>query len=354
MRANFAMTGESRRDVRVAENTRVLWHIPKNGLVGQGRVRNISNSGMLVEMACEETFPEQSNFSFDSNLNAANYIPEEAKLIWRKKKRFSDNQYLCGVQFGELPENISSRLNIRVEEGVRKLVRSWKAQRALRYSLSAITVALLGYSLWLGGSIYKDISETNERLLVAFSQQAELTREYQALYADTTRRLADATIELNQLAALYQESQQTLAANRQELAVLQSVLAQTEGLLEKSQSGAPVVQQQAAASVVDPALLRQTPPDIFEIGQGQRLIALYKENIAQVRAQIRQIKREDRMVRIAALRERDRIKLMHGNGGYLTKSGQLVKVDEARYNAAAMEPGQAASRVRVDVTVFQE
>ena len=83
-----ALRGGSRRHVRVKENTRLLWHVRESGLVGHGRIRNLSASGMLVELTSVNAFPDQSIFSFDSNLNDANYIPDTGQLVWRKKNVF--------------------------------------------------------------------------------------------------------------------------------------------------------------------------------------------------------------------------------------------------------------------------
>ena len=149
------------------------------------------------------------------------------------------------------------RLKKRIESGVRDLIRMWKINRAVSIFLGVVTGALIGYAVWLGGIIFQDVSRSNEGLLVTATQQADLTREYQrfyadttrqladvtlelnqtaALYADTTRRLADVTLGLNQTIALYQESQKSLQATQQELAVVKSVLSQTESLLARGTS----------------------------------------------------------------------------------------------------------------------
>ena len=347
-----ALKEESRRHVRIKENTRLLWHIKESGLVGHGRIRNLSASGMLVELTSVNALPDQSIFYFDSNLNDANYIPDTGKLVWRKKKRFSSNGYLCGFQFADLPLVLLYRLKKRVEVGVKNLIRMWKINRAVSIFLGVVTGALIGYAAWLGGIIFQDVSRSNEGLLATATQQADLTREYQrlyadttlrladvtlelnqttALYADTTRRLADVTLELNQTIALYQESQKFLQATQQELAVVKSVLSQTESFLAAAQAKNVEAEQQTVAAG----------------SQAGRASA----------ALINQFKYENHLARISALAERDRVRLLYGNQGYFVKSGQPVQIDEQQYQAAsfdALSPEKTPNpKVRVNVAVFQ-
>jgi hypothetical protein len=345
-----ALRGESRRHIRVNESTCLLWHVRENGLVGQGRVRNISASGMLAELTSVDAPPDKNIFSFDSNLNDVNYIPETGRLVWRKRKRFSNNTYLCGFQFDNLPEVLAGRLSKRVDDGVRHLVWRWKAGRRVGFFLAGVTVALTGYALWLGGIIFQDVSRSNQGLLATASQQADLTREYQRLYADTTRRLADVTLELNQTTAQYQEAQNQLQAAQQELVMTKSVLSATEGLLAHAQ--AKNTPHAAGQTVL-------TQDRVNSIPDARALIASYRDRIQAVTAQIRRIKHENHLARVSALEERDRVRLMHGNKGYFVKGGQPVQVDVRQYRAAsfdALPPGKVPnpdSKVRVNVTVFQ-
>ncbi|GEM_PF-2299477 len=350
-----ALAGESRRHVRVKENTPLLWHIRENGLVGQGRIHNISNSGMLVELASASALPENNTFSFDSNLNSINYIPEAGNLVWQRKKRFSRDKYLCGFEFGTLPEVLASRLSKRVEEGIQKLVGIWKIKRVITVVLSLLTAALVGYAVWLGGIIFQDISRSNQRLLTTVSQQADLTRKYQGLYVDSTRRLADVTLELNQTTAQYQDAQNQLQAAQQELVMTKSVLSTTEGLLAQVQ--AKTVPH--AVTPVGPAQIVLATYAVHSVEEGKALIVSYRNQIQAVVDQIDQINYEDHLARISALEERDRVRLMYGNQGFFVKSGKAVVVDMRQYQAAnfdAIPSGRAPhpdSKVRVNVTVFQ-
>ena len=343
------LRGESRRHVRVPENTRLLWHMRENGLVGQGRIRNISASGMQIDLTSVNTLPENSIFSFDSNLNDANYIPDTGRLVWRRKKRFSADQYSCGFEFANVSDVLASRLGNRVEEGVRHLTRMWKVNRGVTILLVAVTIGLTGYAVWLGSVIFQDVSRSNEGLLATATQQADLTREYQRLYADTTRRLADVTLELNQTTALYKEAQNQLQSTQHELTMAKFILSETEGLLAQAQ----------ARAIPQAAQVALTPDMVHNVQDGRALIASYRDRIQEVAALINQLKYENRLARISVLAERDRVRLMYGNQGYFVKSGQPVQVDEQQYQAAsfdALPPGKVPNpdpKVRVNVTVFQ-
>ena len=145
-RSTARLEGESRRHVRVKENTRLLWHLRENGLVGQGRIRNISTSGMLLELTSVNALPDQSVFSFDSNLNDANYIPETGRLVWRKRKHLSNDKYFCGFEFNDVPEVLASRLNKKISDGVQSLVKMWKINRAFSVLLATVAIVLIGYA----------------------------------------------------------------------------------------------------------------------------------------------------------------------------------------------------------------
>jgi hypothetical protein len=353
------IAGEARHNVRVGENTRLLWHIKETGLAGEGRVRNISASGMLVELTSVHTIPDKNVLFFDSNPNEANYIPQTGRLVWQRRKRFAGDTRLCGVKFTDVPEVILSRLGKRIDDGVQHLLRVWKITNAVGRFTSAVAIALIVYSGWLGWIIYQGTAQSSDKLLGNSSGQAALTREYQRLYTDTTRRLTDVTLELNQTTALYEQSQQALQNSRQELAVLKSVLSQTENMLAQAQG--QNTQDVQGPDVVagwddDPAV-----ENIRDIQGGKTLISLYKDRIQTVRAQIDRIRRDEQAGRITALQERDRIRLMLGNQGYFVRNGRDIQVNMAQYRAAnpnaaggySGKTPQSDSRVKVNVTVFQ-
>ena len=93
---------ENRIDLRVKDKTRIQWKLEGQDVEGQGKVHNISASGMLLEMNTGVIPNDGCSISFGSE--ASDYIPQNGRLVWQKKKRFSKGKCLCGVEFVE-PQN---------------------------------------------------------------------------------------------------------------------------------------------------------------------------------------------------------------------------------------------------------
>lgn len=362
-----------RQSLRVRENKRVLWHIRNSELIGYGRVRNLSTSGMLLELTSPIRLAAESLFSFDASLRPDNFIPDAGRLVWQKKKRFSRNRYLCGVQFSGVPAEVLSRLRQRVQGRINDSVRARRLGDLVGTPLMVAFVALASYAAYLSGSVYKDFYLSNQNMSVLAGQQAALTRAYQGFYAATALQLEGVTQELDQTTYLYQESQRMLGSASRELEALKALLAQTEAMLtlaqteniqlKKDQDAVAQLQAKDARLTDELALakneLEKYSADIADIQAGRKLIGLYHGQIKAVKAQIKDIKRGARRTRIAALRERDKVKTLLGNNGFIIRDGQMVQVDMEQYqqaqnvNALPVAPSAAFPKVKVDVTLFQ-
>lgn len=362
-----------RQNLRVRENKRVLWHVKNSELIGYGRVCNISASGMLLELTSPIRLAAESLFSFDASLRPDNFIPDAGRLVWQKKKRFSRNRYLCGVQFAGVPVDGLSRLRQRVQDRIHDSVRARRLGDLVGTPLMVAFVALAGYAAYLSGNIYKDLYISNQNMSVLAGQQASLTRVYQGLYAETALQLEDVTQELDQTTYLYQQSQRMLGYASRELAAVKALLAQTEDMLalaqteniqfKKGQEAVALLRAKDVRLTDELALakseLDKYAADVSGIQEGKKLISLYHDQIRAVKAQIKDIRRGARRTRIAALRERDAVKMRLGNNGYIVKDGQMVKVDMEQYqqvqnvNALPAASASALPKVKVDVTLFQ-
>ncbi len=362
-----------RQSLRVQENKRVLWHIRNSELIGYGRVRNLSTSGMLLELTSPIRLAAESIFSFDASLRPDNFIPDTGRLVWQKKKRFSRNKYLCGIEFSGIPADILTQLRQRVQDRIHDSVRVRRLSDIVGAPLLVAFVVLAGYAAYLSGNIYKDLYVSNQNMSVLAGQQAALTRVYQGFYAQTALQLEGVTQELDQTTYLYQESQRMLGAASRELEAVKALLAQTESMLTLAQAEniqfkkdqEAVSRLQAKDATLTDELARakseldKYAADIAGIQEGKKLIGLYHDQIKAVKAQITDIKRGARRTRIAALRERDKVKTLLGNNGYIIKDGQMVKVNMEQYqqaqnvNALPVAPSSAFPRVKVDVTLFQ-
>ncbi len=374
MSRSQTMIHEERQNLRVKENLRILYGAKGAEGMSPGRVCDISASGMRMEMHAPSFLEDKSILSISSEAGGMDFIPGLGQLIWQRKKRFRKNRYLCGIKFMDTPENTSTRLRQRIQEHIHRLIAIRRISRVTGAVVLIAVAALTGYALWLFGIVYQGISSSNEQMLQSVDRQAVLTRNYQGLYQETNRKLLAATLELNQTNALYQESRQMLQAASAELRSVKAILTQTETMLAFAQRENLQLKQEIQtvsqlkdkdAHLADKVDGLQGQLDDFvhnrvkDVEAGRTWISFYHSRIKVVQSEIRQIKAKVRSARIAALRQRDRLRTMIGNNGYLTKDGQIVQVDRKQYEAMDMNPTepvgmpQANKNVKVNVTVFQ-
>lgn len=368
------MIHEARQNLRVRENLRILYGAEGAERMSQGRVCDISASGMRMEMHSPPFLADKSILSISSDSGGMDFIPGLGQLIWQRRKRFRKNRYLCGIKFMDTPEETSTKLRQRIQEHINRSISIRRIRRVTGAVVLLAVAALTGYALWLIGMVYQGISNSNQQMLRSVDQQAVLTRNYQGLYQKTNRRLLATTLELNQTNALYQESRQMLQAASEELRSVKATLAQTETMLAFAQRENLQFKQEIKmvsqlkdkdarladqVSAVNSQLDDFTHHDIRDVDEGRMRVAFYHSRIKIVQSEIRQIKEGVHNARIAALRQRDRLRTMIGNNGYLTKDGQIVRVDRNRYEAMDLNPAepvgmpQANQNVKVNVTVFQ-
>jgi len=98
--------------------------------------------------------------------------------------------------------------------------------------------------------------------------------------------------------------------------------------------------------------------DIRNVKEGDALIHVYRDKIRMIKTRVYQLRRQAKETRVAALRERDRIRMIIGNNGYFVKGGRAVTVDMERFQTQGLEAlhgagsAQPNKKVRVDVTLF--
>lgn len=363
------MIHEARQNLRVRENLRILYGVEGAERMSQGRICDISASGMRMEMRSPSFLADKGTLSIGSEDGGMDFIPGLGQLIWQRRKRFHKNRYLCGIKFMDTPEETSTKLRQRIQEHINRSISIRRISRVTGAVVLLAAAALTGYALWLIGMVYQGISSSNQQMLRSVDQQAVLTRNYQGLYQETNRKLLATTLELNQTNALYQESRQMLQAASEELRSVKAILVQTETMLafarrenlqfrQEIQTASQLKGKDARLADQVDAVNAQLDDfahnDIRDMDEGRTRVAFYHSRIKVVQSRIRQIKGEVRSARIAALRQRDRIRIMIGNNGYLTKNGQIVQVDRKRYEAMDLNPApQVNQNMKVNVTVFQ-
>src|SRR5262245_14422884 len=91
---------EWRRHPRVREQIPVRWSMPDHGLEGKGTVRNISISGMLLEIEGNFRPAEHARFVVeiaDEKLSAL--VPHDAQLVWFNYTMSDKRRKFCGLRF---------------------------------------------------------------------------------------------------------------------------------------------------------------------------------------------------------------------------------------------------------------
>lgn len=105
-----------RRHERIREEAPVRWRIEKSERAGEGQIRDISVSGVLLEVSTFFTPDKSSVFV----LNAVQgqdelVIPDRARLVWSKAMKMETGKHLCGLEFIKPPDSVVANIALRVE-----------------------------------------------------------------------------------------------------------------------------------------------------------------------------------------------------------------------------------------------
>jgi len=366
---------EARCNLRVRENSRVLWCIKERKVKGLGKVRNISRTGMLLETNSSIKPQAGHLFSFDSDLGQGNFIPQNGRLVWHKKKPSLNDRYLCGIEFVNPAEYVSNRLHQRVQKKIVHFTNLKKVKNCLSVLLFSGLVALTGFVLYTSQQIFQTMRDTNKNMISAAGGQAALTRNYTNLYHDTEMKLVSTLVELDSTKNLYQESQTMLGSANGELQSAKEILVQTEAMLARFKQNNIGLQGEfnsfKSSSEQQLALLEEKNTRLaseldvlndrvkyYEGGvknfdEGRMLLINYRDKMKLVKSKIREFRREAGHFRSLALREMDRIKMELGNNGYFVKDGKDVKVDIESYEALRLDSAKSSRQVEIDVNNFQ-
>ena len=268
-----------------------------------------------------------------------------------------------------------------------------KSRKFINFLLIVVMAGLTGYAIWLSQRIYEESQATSQEMLSMSENQSALATRFAGMYRTTQDKLTATQEELASTKKLYEESELALSSVTQDLEMTKKIIAQTHALLKELKAGKmnPKTvdlssleniefnkfsrkenqlqdslvslqnENQSLTSEIETLKneLNRYQGDAANLNEARGMIALLKERIHEVKLKIRDFKSEAVNTRIVALRERDRVRTMLGNNGYMTKEGQLVSVDLAKYNAAnpnEMDEAQAAKasrKVGINVTFFK-
>jgi len=233
---------DARGNLRVKENKPISWR-GKDGQ-GQGKVRNISLTGMLLETDTMIETGENRIFSFKSSSSENGYIPETGRIVWQRKKKFSNKKHFCGVRFLEPDESTLNGLRDKIQDGIKQFTtrRKWKVLLNIVFIIGI--TGLTAYSLWISMEVYQGMNTSTQRMVHVASDQASLTRNYGQLQKETAKKLGDVTEELtlvqqelHKTQQLYKEGQGMLQGVSKDLETAKIALAQTEQMLTQAKAG---------------------------------------------------------------------------------------------------------------------
>lgn len=369
-----------RQNTRVKDRCRLYWHLQDSDIKGRGRVCNISTSGMLLETNGLFVPNNQNRFTFTTNLGIDNYIPKFGEIVWHRKKKDKKNGYLCGVKFVEPAGFVLSKLQRKIDHGLKKAKVMEVTETTSNALIAGGIIALAAIVVWLAAGIYQDMTVTNHSLIKSSNQQAVITQTYIGQLKETQLQLNSALDELASTRILYQESQSALGDITKELESTKAILAQTEALLVQARQGAIDSQilnerellktkaelmntivileqknvQLAGEMNVINSKLQYYEGNINNLDEGKLLIKEYRTKLRKVKRKVNHFRKEAKLTRIAALKERDRIRLILGNNGFFMKDGRSVRVDEQRYQDGILysaTQGAGKGNVNIDVKI---
>lgn len=107
---------EWRRHPRVKESCPVKWSLGFLGHQGHATVRNISISGLLLEVGEDFNPVEDGQYVLEAlDPQMENVIPKDAKLVWFSRVQTDKMRWLCGMKFLQSEGPVITRLVEHVE-----------------------------------------------------------------------------------------------------------------------------------------------------------------------------------------------------------------------------------------------
>lgn len=370
------MFNDSRFDIRVKERKRISWLLDGKGLRGKGRVRNISSSGMLLEIDSELEPKDRWVLSVDMPSEVDSFIPKKGQLVWSKKKGFSKRKYLCGIEFVEPAQQVIINLKNKIKEKIDNIDKAHKVTDFIGFLLALAVIGLTVYTVSVGVETYNKVSLSNARMFAVSNKQSSLTQNYAKLYRASESRLLEASHELDASSVMFQDVTSDLEMTKAILVQTETMLAdakiemankmetamgnltaekEKELAAVRAELGAQITalegkrgQLESEMTLLD-SKLKYYEGNIKDLGDGEALLQLYRDNMRLVKTKINNFKAEAKQVREQASREMDRVRVLLGNNGYFVKQGEPVKVDMESYNAGVLK---TSSQVEIKVENF--
>lgn len=119
-----------RQSFRLRKQFDVAWSIPEQKIEGQGKILNISLSGMLF--ITDKLFSPEDGLIINFKIDQAPAFPPKGRLAWFRKLEGDRAQYQCGVRFFSEASS-SPAWNQWMEDNILKLANTEDSRILERY-----------------------------------------------------------------------------------------------------------------------------------------------------------------------------------------------------------------------------
>lgn len=330
------VVNELRNGLRVRQQIPVKWSIKNTNLNGEGRILNISTSGVLLETQ-NVLASERAVFNIESVKANGFKLPQESRLVWSKTKGIGNNRRLCGLEFVEPKEESVSHLREKIQKGIMKRAALRRWQSIVGVILTIVMLALSALTVWQYMENSENTKQAYQLLSGSYDRQLSLTQMYAQELAETKELLVQAQADL---AAAKTEIGQLTDKNVQFEATIAQLQEQSSRLTDENT-------RLTGEMVTLKERLNFLEGDVKNLEEAKRLIAEYKGKFRLVKAKIRVFNREAYEAKKAAQQERDRVASLLGNNGYLVRDGK-PHISNA---AAAGQGSEAAPSVNINVEI---
>jgi len=327
------VVNDLRRSLRVKERLPVCWRVKNTNLSGEGRVLNLSTSGLLLETGNISPM-EQSVFNLESLRSNGFALPREGRLVWSKAKSLGHKR-LCGLEFIEPNEEVVSQLREKIQRGIIKGTTTRRWRSVIGTMLVIVMLILTVFALRQYAENYENTLLAQQIIIGAYEQQARLTQMYTEDLAMTRNQLVEAQAQLEQAKAEITQLSDRNSQYQQTIAQHQQAITQLEEKNVQLTQELAVVQER----------LRFLEGDVKSLQEAKAFIGEYKGKLRSVKTKIRAFNREAFEAKVAAQKEKDRIAMLLGNNGYLIKEGKPNKLDPAVL--------EKEHRIQIDVQIIK-
>ena len=343
--SNLTQSRDARQKSRINENIPVQWWVQDQDFIAQGRIRNLSASGFLLETDKVFRPHDHSTLQIQSLApHSSDFLPETGHIRWHRQKG-PRSQY--GIAFNQIEPKTASILEKRIEKIMSQSTQKGKWANIIGVMLTVIMIALTCYVLYLQNQNYKTVTYSNDHLLVSSVQQADNYQSYVHQYKvtkvqleATTAKLEQVQLALDQVTTELNSTKDLLTQTQTQLTEAQSensrlsdqlaALGVTEGTQQSQQitselSNLKSKNEQYSQEINDlKGKLKAINVDASNMQEAKTLLELFRSKVDLVKARIRELNQQAYMTKVNAQKERDRIETLAGNGGFAIKDGEIT------------------------------